>query len=189
MSELAIVYFDSESAWETWLEENHDTSQGLWLKLGKKSAKEPSINYAQALGIALCFGWIDGQKRKFDDDFWIQRFTPRRKNSKWSQVNRNNVTALIEAGRMRPSGLEEIEKAKADGRWEQAYASQSTITVPDDFQAELDKNPDAQKFFNQLNSSNRYAFLYRITTAKKEVTRKKWIDKSITMLNSNEKFH
>jgi len=189
LSELPTIHFESESEWEIWLENNYDSSQELWLKIAKKDSSYVSVSYKEAVVIALCFGWIDSQKRKFDDDFWIQRFTPRRNKSTWSQVNRNMVETLIEQGRMRPSGLKEIEKAKDDGRWEQAYAPPSTITVPDDFQAELDKNPDAQEFFNQLNKSNRYAFLYQITTAKKPETRQKRIIKFIAMLNAKETFH
>jgi len=189
LSELPTIHFESEKLFETWLENNYDSSQGLWLKIAKKDSQYTSVSYQEALEVALCFGWIDSQKKKFDDDFWIQKFSPRRKKSIWSQVNRNKVAALIQQGRMQPSGYAEVEKAKADGRWENAYASQSNIQVPDDFQLELDKNPDAQVFFNQLSSTNRYAFLYRITTAKKDITRKKWIDKSIAMLNENKKFH
>jgi uncharacterized protein YdeI (YjbR/CyaY-like superfamily) len=174
---------------EQWLEENHDSVQGIWLKIAKKSSKQTSISYAEAIDVALCFGWIDGQKGKLDDDFWIQKFTPRRKNSPWSRINRDKATILITQSKMRPSGLKEVERAKADGRWDKAYASQSQITIPEDFQVELDKNPDAQAFFDQLNSANRYAFLYRITTAKKAETRQKRIDKFIAMLNAQEKFH
>lgn len=189
MSELPKFHFDSQAAWEAWLDENHDSATGLWLKIAKKASDVTSVSYAEALDVGLCYGWIDGQRKKLDDDFYLQRYTPRRKTSKWSRINRDKVTELIAQGRMQPSGLVEIEKAKADGRWEQAYESQSNITIPDDFQAALDKNPDAQAFFDQLNKTNRYAFLYRLATVKKEATRQRNIEKFIMMLNANEKFH
>jgi len=141
------------------------------------------------LDIALCFGWIDSQKRKFDEDFFLQRFTPRRKNSKWSQVNVDKATALTQQGRMRNSGLHEVELAKADGRWEAAYQSQSKITVPDDLQQALNVNETARAFFETLDSANRYAILYRVTTAKKPETREKRIKQFIEMLARGEKIH
>jgi uncharacterized protein YdeI (YjbR/CyaY-like superfamily) len=189
MPDLPIIAFDTEESWTAWLEENHATVQGLWLKIAKKGSVQSTVLYPAALMVALCFGWIDGQKQKFDDDFWLQKFTPRRPKSIWSRINRDKVNELIEQGKMRPAGQREIDLAKADGRWDAAYESQSRITVPDDFQAALDQNPDAQAFFDQLNSSNRYAMLFRITTAKKPATRQKHIDKFIAMLNANEKIH
>jgi uncharacterized protein YdeI (YjbR/CyaY-like superfamily) len=189
MTELPIIPFETEQAWEQWLEENHTSSPGMWLKIAKKDSGHPSITYQQALDIALCFGWIDGQKNKFDDAYWLQKFTPRRTKSPWSRINREKVTTLIEQGKMRQAGLEEVERAQADGRWDAAYESQSRITVPDDFQAALDANPEAQAFFEGLNSANRYAILYRITTAKKPETRQKRIARFIDMLAENKKLY
>lgn len=188
-NELPIMMFESEEAWERWLDENHTTSQGLWLKIAKKGVEPASVYYPEALNVALCYGWIDGQKGKLDDQYWLQKFTPRRAKSIWSRVNQEKVQALIDQGKMREAGLKEIERAKADGRWEAAYESQSRITIPEDFQAALDANPVAKEFFEQLNSANRYAILFRITTAKKPETRQKNILKFIEMLNAREKLH
>jgi uncharacterized protein YdeI (YjbR/CyaY-like superfamily) len=188
-NELPIMFFESEDAWAQWLEDNYATSQGLWLKIAKKGVDQPSVYYPEALNVALCYGWIDGQKGKFDDEYWLQKFTPRRAKSVWSRVNTDKVTELIAQGKMREPGLKEIERAKADGRWDAAYESQSKIVVPEDFQAALDANPEAKEFFEQLNSVNRYAILYRITTAKKPETRQKNIQKFIDMLKAREKLH
>ena len=188
-SELPIITFASAGEWEQWLEENASVSDGLWLKIAKKESGYASVNYHQALDVALCFGWIDGQKNKFDDAYFLQKFTPRRTKSPWSKINQDKVAVLIEQGKMREGGLKEIERAKADGRWAAAYESQSKMTVPDDLQAELDKNPAAQLFFDKLNSVNRYAILYRVTTAKKVETRQSRIEKFITMLNEGKKIY
>lgn len=187
MNELPVIPFESDQAWEQWLEENHAMSQGLWLKVAKKGSGHASVTYAEALDVALCFGWIDGQKNKFDDEYWLQKFTPRRARSPWSRINREKAEALIGQGKMRPAGLQEIERAQADGRWDAAYSSQRNIEVPDDFQALLDANPEAREFFEQLNKANRYGILYQITTAKKLETRQRRIDKFIAMLNAKEK--
>lgn len=189
MTDLPIIAFESEAAWEKWLEENHAISPGLWLKIAKKHAGHASVYYPEALNVALCFGWIDGQKGKFDEQFYLQKFTPRRPKSIWSRINCEKVTALIAQGKMREAGLREIERAKADGRWEAAYESQSKIGIPEDFQAALNENPEAKAFFATLNSANRYAILFRITTAKKAETRQKNIEKFIAMLNKGEKLH
>ena len=159
--ESAILQPAGEADWEDWLEA-HDEATEVWLKLGKKGCPHPSITYAQAIEIALCFGWIDGQIRGFDEHFTLRRFTPRRPRSKWSQINREHVERLIAAGRMRPRGLAEVDAAKADGRWDAAYAPASTITVPDDLRAALDAHPQASAFFETLTGSDRYAFLYRL---------------------------
>lgn len=159
--ESAILQPADEAGWEAWLEA-HDEATEVWLKLGKKGCPHPSITYVQALDIALCFGWIDGQVRGFDEHFTLRRFTPRRPRSKWSQINREHIERLTAAGRMRPRGLAEVEAAKADGRWEAAYAPPSTITVPDDLRAALDAHPRAGAFFATLTGSDRYAFLYRL---------------------------
>jgi uncharacterized protein YdeI (YjbR/CyaY-like superfamily) len=183
---LPIIAFESQAAWEGWLAENHESAPGLWLKLAKKASGIDSVTYSEAVDVALCYGWIDSQKAGFDDDYWLQRFTPRTAKSKWSKNNRQRVAELIEEGRMQPAGLREIERAQEDGRWERAYASQSNMTVPEDFQKELDDNPRAREFFANLNSSNRYAILYRIQDAKKSETRARRIAKFIDMLNAGE---
>lgn len=181
--------FESRVGWEAWLEEHHETSDGLWLKIAKKDSGLGSISYSEALDVALSYGWIDSRKASFDDKFWLQRFTPRRPKSKWSKVNREKAIGLIEQGKMKAAGLKEVELAKLDGRWEQAYDSQRDATVPDDFQQELDRNPTAREFFATLNSTNRYAILYRIQDAKKPETRARRIEKYITMLNERKKIY
>ena len=186
---LPILSFASQKDWETWLDEHHRTSKGLWLKIAKKDSGIDSVDYAQALDVALCHGWIDGQKGAFDDTFWLQKFTPRGPRSRWSKINVDKALALIDANRMKPAGLAAIEQARSDGRWEQAYASQSKATVPEDLQRELDRNPEAAKFFATLDSANRYAVLYRIHEAKKPETRARRIEKFIGMLNRREKLH
>lgn len=186
---LPIILFASQQDWEAWLEEHHADTKGIWVKMAKKETGIPSITYAEAVEGALCYGWIDGQKVSFDEQHWLQKFTPRRPKSMWSKVNCDKVTALVASGRMQPAGMQQIELAKADGRWEAAYDSQSKSTIPDDFQRELDNNQKAKEFFATLNSANRYAFLYRIQTAKKPETRSARIQKFIEMLANNEKFH
>jgi uncharacterized protein YdeI (YjbR/CyaY-like superfamily) len=186
---LPILSFASQKKWEEWLGENHQTSKGIWLKIAKKGTATDTVQYAEALESALCYGWIDGQKGALDTDFWLQKFTPRGPRSKWSKVNREKATALIENGRMKPAGLAEVERAKADGRWEAAYDAQSKASVPEDLQKELDANPDAAAFFATLESYNRYAILYRIQDAKKPETRAKRIEKFVGMLKRGEKVH
>jgi uncharacterized protein YdeI (YjbR/CyaY-like superfamily) len=186
---LPILSFASQDDWETWLDAHHQTSKGLWLKIAKKDSGIDSVNYAEALDVALCHGWIDGQKGAFDDTFWLQKFTPRGPRSKWSKINVDKALALIDAKRMKPAGLAAVEQARSDGRWEQAYDSQSRATVPEDLQRELDKNPEAAKFFATLDSANRYAVLYRIHEARKPETRARRIEKFVGMLNRNEKLH
>ena len=187
---LPTLPFATPQDWETWLDAHHTTdTAGVWLKLAKAGAGVPSVMYAQALEVALCYGWIDGQKASFDEQYWLQKFTPRRPKSIWSQVNCAKATALIAAGRMREAGQRQVEAAKADGRWDAAYASQRTMDVPPDFQAELDAHPAAQAFFAGLNSANRYAFLWRIHTAKKPETRAKRLQQFIEMLDRSEQLH
>lgn len=186
---LPTLPFATQQDWEAWLDAHHADTPGVWLKLAKASAGVPSISYAQALEVALCYGWIDGQKASFDEQYWLQKFTPRRSKSVWSQVNCAKATELIAAGRMREAGLRQIEAARADGRWDAAYAGQRTIEVPPDFQAELDAHPAAQAFLATLNSANRYAFLWRIHTAKKPETRAARIRQFIAMLERGEKLH
>ncbi|NLX10001.1 MAG: hypothetical protein GXY36_10130 [Chloroflexi bacterium] len=189
MNDDPVIGFESAEAWTQWLEENHAEVPGVWVKLAKKGSRHTTVSYEDAVKVALCFGWIDGQKRKLDDDYSIQRFTPRRRRSPWSRINRDRAEALIAQGLMRPAGLAEIERAKADGRWDAAYEPPSTATVPDDFQAALDQHPDAQAFFEQLNKTNRFAMIYRITTAKKPETRQKRIAQFIAMLKAGEKLY
>jgi uncharacterized protein YdeI (YjbR/CyaY-like superfamily) len=183
------LFFASQAAWEKWLAEEHAKSTGLWLKLAKKDSGIESVNYAQALDVALCFGWIDGQKDKLDGEYWLQRFTPRRPRSGWSKINCAKAEALIAEGRMRPPGLREIERAKADGRWASAYASQSKATVPADLEQALEKNPKARKAFGGLDSANRFAILYRVHTAKKAETRSRRIGDLVQMLSEGRTVH
>lgn len=188
-SEPEAVGFPSAAAWKDWLESEHARSGGVWLKLAKRDAPEPTISYAEALDVALCFGWIDAQKRGLDDEYWLQRFTPRRLRSKWSKINTEKAEELIAAGQMRPAGLREVEAAKADGRWDAAYAGQRTIKVPDDLTWALAVNPAASAFFDALSSINRYAILYRISTVKRPETRAKKIAQYVQMLAEHKTIH
>jgi uncharacterized protein YdeI (YjbR/CyaY-like superfamily) len=187
--ELPIHLFAGPDELEAWLEENHASSQGVWLKIAKKGAREPSVTYDEAVELALCFGWIDSQVRRFDDQHYVQRFTPRRPRGRWSKINREKAEALIEAGKIRPAGLAEVEAAKADGRWEAAYEGQRTAKVPPDLQRELDANPAAAEFFASLSSANRYAIVYRLDDAKKPETRERRLRKFVAMLERGEKIH
>lgn len=188
-SDASLLTFASADAWASWLAEEHASSDGIWLKIAKKGAGVASVTYAEALDVALCYGWIDGQKGRAEEGFWLQRFTPRRARSKWSEVNRAKVTALMEAGRMHPAGLREVERAKSDGRWDAAYAPQSTATVPDDLAAALAADDGAREFFATLNSANRYAVLFRIQDAKRPETRARRITQFVEMLARHEKLH
>ena len=183
------LLFATVEDWENWLEAQPADSPGLWLKIAKKGCETSSIDYATALESALCFGWIDGQKRPLDDSFWLQRFTPRKPRSKWSKINRDKATALIESGRMRPAGLSEVERARQDGRWDAAYESQSVAAVPEDLQAALDADPRAAEFFATLDSANRYAVLYRVHEVKRASTRAARIEKFVAMLHAHETIH
>ena len=189
LNDMPIVLFEEQEAWAAWLEENHASSPGLWLRLAKKAAGLESVSYAEALEVALCYGWIDGQKRSYDESSWLQKFTPRRPKSIWSKINREKAEALIASGRMKAAGREAVESAKQDGRWDAAYDSPSNATVPDDFQAELDKNAEAKAFYDTLNSTNRYAILHRIQTTKKAETRARRIEQFISMLEKKEKLY
>lgn len=187
--ELPIIGFATLQDWEAWLAEHYADPTGIWLKIAKKATGTQSISYAEALEGALCYGWIDGQKAAFDEHYWLQKFTPRRPKSVWSKINRDKANALIEAGRMQPSGLRQVELAQVDGRWDAAYAGQSGATVPDDLQEALDNNPLARDFFLTLNSVNRYAIIFRIQTAKKAETRAAKIQKFVEMLAKGERIH
>ena len=187
--DLPIVPFASRGAWEEWLEERHASSDGVWLKIARKGSGIKSVTFAEALDVALCYGWIDSQRAGFDGRFYLQRFTPRKPRSKWSQVNREKVAGLIAEGRMKPAGFLELERAKADGRWDAAYEPQSAATVPDDLRRELEKNEDAREFFETLNSRNRYAILHRIQDAKRPETRARRIAKYVAMLAEGKKLY
>lgn len=188
-TDLPIILFAKQSDWQKWLKENHTTSRGLWVRFAKKNSGIESASYAEALDVALCYGWIDGQKKSYDETTWLQKFTPRGAKSVWSKINRGKAEELIKAGKMKAAGLKTIESARLDGRWEAAYDSQSKATVPDDFQVALDQSPKAKAFFITLNSANRYAILFRIQTAKKAETRARRIQQFIEMLEKNQKVH
>lgn len=183
------LLFPEQAAWAAWLAKKHGTSPGVWLRLAKKSAGKPSVTYAEAIDVALCYGWIDGQRKSDSDAYWLQRFTPRSKKSIWSKINRQKALSLIESGQMKASGLEEVERAKSDGRWKAAYDSARTASVPKDLAAALDLNVKAKAFFSTLNGQNRYAILFRIQTAKKAETRTKRIQTFVQMLENGEKLH
>jgi uncharacterized protein YdeI (YjbR/CyaY-like superfamily) len=183
------ITFASQEDWEAWLSSNGEVVTGVWLRIAKRSAGQPTLTYAQALEGAICYGWIDGQKQAESEHYWLQRFTPRTTKSIWSKINKTKAEALISAGKMHPTGLREINRAKQDGRWEAAYSSASTSTVPDDLQQALNGNPKAKQFFATLNSQNRYAILFRIQNVKRAETRARKISQFIDMLNSGEKIH
>ena len=185
-ADLETRAFASAAEWEAWLRQHHETAPGVWIRFAKKGSGVPTVTYLEAVHGALCFGWIDGQARSVDDASYVQRFTPRRARSIWSKRNREFATALIEAGRMQPAGLREVERARADGRWDAAYDAPSTATVPDDLRAALDASPAAAELFATLNSQNRYAILHRIQTAKKPETRARRIERFVAMLAAGE---
>lgn len=184
-----IIPFAGQKEWERWLARNHTGSDGVWLKLAKKGADVASVTYAEALESALCYGWIDGQKQRFDDAWWLQKFTPRRARSIWSKVNRAKAEELIAAGRMKPAGQRAFDEAAGDGRLEAAYDSPSRAVVPEDLIAALRGNKKAEAFFATLNSANRFAILFRIHTAKKAETRARRIEQFVEMLARGEKLH
>jgi uncharacterized protein YdeI (YjbR/CyaY-like superfamily) len=186
---LPVLGLGSAAEWDAWLSEHHAGSAGVWLKIPKKGSDAPGVSYRDALSVALCHGWIDGQKGRLDDDYWLQRFTPRRAGSKWSRINRDQAAALIEAGQMRPAGLREVDQARADGRWAAAYESQSTAAVPEDLALALAGNDAAAEFFERLDRANRYAILYRIADAKRPETRARRIATFVAMLSEGKKIH
>ena len=186
LNELPTLPFESKKKFADWLAKNHGKSAGLWLKIAKKAAGIPTVTYLEALDVALCYGWIDGQKGSFDEQYFLQKFTPRRPKSIWSKINVEKVAGLIASGEMKPSGLKAVEAAKQDGRWAAAYSSQKNIVVPADFQSALGKNKKAKAFFETLSGSKRYSFLFRIETAKKAETREKRIRQFVEMLANGE---
>jgi len=183
------IAFPAAADWEAWLEENHAESDGVSVKIAKKGSGIESVRYPEVLESALCFGWIDARRNSLDDTHFLQRFTPRRPRSRWSRINREKVERLTADGRMRPAGLLEVERAKADGRWEAAYEGQKRITVPEDLQRELDARPAAKAFFAELSSQNRYAILYRLQEAKKPETRARRLAKFVAQLEAGETIH
>ena len=188
-SDSSTTLFNTAKAFELWLKKNHATSDGLWLKIAKRGASEPSVSYPEAVEISLCWGWIDGQKKGLDDQHFLQRFTPRRARSVWSKINVDKVAALIEAGRMRAPGLAQVEAAKADGRWAKAYDGARRSAVPADLLAALEATPKAKAFFATIDAANRYAVLWRIQTALKPETRAKRIAQLVEMLARGETIH
>lgn len=188
-AEFPTHAFPGARAFADWLAEHHATADGVWIRFAKKASGIPSITYAEALEEALCWGWIDGQSKRVDDVWYLQKFTPRRARSIWSKINCARVTALIDAGRMQPAGIAEVERAQKDGRWERAYDSPSRATVPEDLAAALAKNKRASAFFDDLDSRNRYAILHRVQTAKKPETRARRIAEFVAMLARHERIH
>lgn len=184
-----IVSFASQHEWEAWLADHHSTSSGLWLKIAKQSSSIQTVSHLEALDVALCYGWIDAQRDKFDSDYFLQRFTPRTSRSRWSKINRGKATKLMEQGRMQAAGLREIERAQADGRWDAAYEGQSAATVPADLQQELELDDGARAFFSTLDSRNRYAILYRLQDTRNPETRARRLKKFVEMLKNGQKIY
>jgi uncharacterized protein YdeI (YjbR/CyaY-like superfamily) len=187
--DLQIIPFASPAIWEQWLEQNHTVSKGIWLQFFKKGSGIASVYYAEALDVALCYGWIDGQLKSLDELSYIQRFTPRRPKSLWSKRNIEHIARLQKEGRMKPAGIKEAEAAKADGRWDVAYDPQRAMSLPDDFLNELSKDKNASAFYESLNKANQYAIAWRIQTAKRPETREKRMKEILEMLGKGEKFH
>ncbi len=184
-----IVAFASQEDWASWLDAEHEGSDGVWLKFAKKGSGVASVVYAEALEVALCYGWIDSQVKSLDERFYLQKFTPRRAGSKWSRINRDKVTELTKQGRMKPAGVEQVERAKADGRWDAAYSSPANVEVPADLRKALDASPKAAEFFATLNKSNRFAIVYQLEDAKKPETRVRRLEKFVGMLERGEKLY
>jgi uncharacterized protein YdeI (YjbR/CyaY-like superfamily) len=185
---LPTIFFSSSADWEDWLEANH-RGRGVWIKVAKKASGIESVTTAEALDVALCFGWIDSRREALDEQYFLQRYTPRQPRGRWSRINREKVERLTAEGRMRASGLAEVDRAKADGRWDAAYDGQRTATVPDDLERELAARPTAKAFFETLDSQNRYAILYRLDDAKKPETRARRLAKFVAMLEAGETIH
>jgi uncharacterized protein YdeI (YjbR/CyaY-like superfamily) len=186
---LQILELKSQKNWRAWLDKNHSQTDGVWLKFAKKTSGIKTVNYAEALEEALCYGWIDSQAKSLDDKYYLQKFSPRRSRSIWSKINVGKVEKLIAEGKMQPAGLAQIEAAKADGRWQAAYSSPADITEPPEFLAALNKNKKAKEFYANLSKSNRYAILWRLHNAKRPSTRARNIEKFIAMLAAGQKFH
>lgn len=187
--ELPVISFETADEWRSWLEQNHQNDRGIWLRIFKKGSGKPSVNHGSALEEALCYGWIDGQAKKYDDESYLQKFTPRRRRSIWSKINIEHVDRLEKEGKMRPTGRKAVEAAKADGRWERAYDSPKNMEVPEDFITELSKNKKALAFFETLNKTNRYSIAWRLQTAKRPETRERRKKAMLEMMGRGEKFH
>ena len=183
------VQFASGADFESWLDSHHGQKPEIWLRIAKKGSTAPSLTYAEAVEVALCFGWIDGQKARHDDQHWLQRFTPRSGRSRWSEINRKKAEQLIAAGRMRSAGLSEVARARADGRWEAAYKGQRTASIPEDLRLELDRDPKAAAAFRRLDARNRYSIIWRINDAKRPDTRQRRITMYLDMLRRGEQIH
>jgi uncharacterized protein YdeI (YjbR/CyaY-like superfamily) len=184
-----VMFFSSPRTWERWLSDNHARADGVWIRIAKKGSPIASVRYPEVLETALCFGWIDARREALDGQHFLQRFTPRRPRSKWSLINRETAERLIAEGRMHPAGAAEVERARADGRWQAAYEGQRRSTVPEDLQRELDARPQAKAFFAALSSQNRYAIVYRLADAKKPDTRARRLEKFVAMLEAGEAIH
>jgi uncharacterized protein YdeI (YjbR/CyaY-like superfamily) len=187
--EEAQIEFASRDAWTRWLDDHHGDSAAVWLKIAKRDSGIATVTHAEALEVALCFGWIDGQRRAHDETYFLQRFTPRRARSRWSRINRDKALELLESGQMRAAGLREVELAKADGRWDAAYEGQRAASVPDDLGSALDANPRARAFFETLDSQNRYSVIYRVSEAKRPETRARRIERFVAMLAEHRTLH
>jgi uncharacterized protein YdeI (YjbR/CyaY-like superfamily) len=180
------MIFGEAAEWESWLERNHLSCAGVWMRIAKKSAPFDTVRYPEVLELALCFGWIDGKRMRLDEHSFLQRFSPRRARSVWSQINRSTAERLAAEGRMRPAGAAEVDRAKLDGRWDAAYAPQSSASLPEDLERELERRPAARAFFETLSSQNRYAILFRLQDAKREDTRRRRLEKFVAMLEARE---
>ncbi len=187
MPDLPTLAFPSAEDWREWLEHNHASSPGIWLRFYKKGSGQPSVYYPEAVDEALCYGWIDGQRKKYDEVSWLQRYTPRRPKSQWSSLNTRHVARLTEAGKMRPAGLREVEAAQRDGRWDNAQSSPRDATLPSDFLAELDRRPAAKAFLPTLNRANIYAIVYRLNSAKRPEPRQRRLRAILEALDKGEK--
>jgi uncharacterized protein YdeI (YjbR/CyaY-like superfamily) len=187
--DFEIISFESQQDFENWLEQNHNIVNGIWIQFYKKNSGVKTVVYPDALDIALCYGWIDGQLKKYDEASYIQKFTPRRTKSMWSTRNKDHITRLQNECRMKPSGTMEVERAKADGRWDRAYDSSSNMKIPNDFIQQLSLNKKAFEFFNKLSNTNKYAIGYRLQTAKRPETREKRMKEILSMLENEKKFH
>jgi len=184
-----IIPFSSQAAWREWLEHNHTLESGIWLQFYKKGSGTPSVSYAQALDEALCHGWIDGQLKRGDEKFYLQKFTPRRKKSMWSKRNIEHISRLDQDGRMTPQGWKEVEAARADGRWDRSYDSPAKMTIPDDLLLELSKEPASLTFFESLDRVNKYAITWRLQSAGKTEIRDKRLKSILKMMAKGEKYH
>jgi uncharacterized protein YdeI (YjbR/CyaY-like superfamily) len=187
--DIPVLRMADAAAWAAWLEDHHADSPGVWLVIARKGSAGVTVSYDEALQAALCYGWIDGQKAKLDEEYWLQRFTPRKPGSRWSKINTERAAELIAAARMRPAGLREVDAAKADGRWDAAYRGQRSIEVPGDLARALAENDAARAFFETLSSVNRYAILYRIGTVKRPKTRARKIAQYVAMLAEHKTIH